>query len=87
MYKIVKVIDPFEEPKASPQVSDAINTLSGECYQSGPDGFVPFDVVENPTGEGEGLGWITDEEALAITDWIKEHGVEVGDSVLIQWSY
>ena len=86
MFKLMKVFDscrPIKD-KMPQDVYNVSHTLNNELWNNGNDSYYPFDIVERPTGEEEGIGWITDAEAKLLTDWLRAQGAEVGETVLIK---
>lgn len=43
-----------------------------------------FEIVKNPTGSINGLGFLTDDEMIKITDWLIKEGGNIGETVLIE---
>lgn len=66
---------------------DASHKFNTEAMNHGNDSYYQWEVVENPTGEEEGFGYLTDEEAGMINDFCLVNGAAVGDFVLIYHSW
>ena len=84
-YKTMKVFDSCLPPGNMPDyVYEVSRTLNSDLWSHGNDSYYPFEIVAKPKGEEQGLGWISDEEACILTDWLREQGAEVGETVLVK---
>ena len=82
-FTTMKVID-SQRPVRMPQnVFVASSALSGDCYGNGNDSYYPFKIVENPKGEEEGAGYLSDNEIKILTDWLIEQGAVMGETILV----
>jgi len=78
-----KVIDMIH-PRAPDEIYAVSHTISIECYNNGNDSYYPFSIVDNPSGEEEGAGYVSDAEIVLLTNWLIKQGAEVGETVLVK---
>lgn len=76
------IVDIHDAPE---EVVEIACVMCSDCHEGSP--YYEWEVVENPTGEEEGLGYLTDWEAILLTDYCKAQGAEVGQTVLIHTNW
>lgn len=83
-YKTMKVFDTCRPVGNMPQdVFEVVGTLNCELHNNGNDSYFHFEVVANPDTDEQGGHYVTTKELRLLTDWLKDQGAEVGETVLI----
>lgn len=92
MSQMRRVIDIHEAKKWDKTVFDKKNGTNNVFEAShklviglglGNDSYYAWEVVENPTGEEEGYGYLTNEEVALLNDFVIWQGGAMGEIVLI----
>ncbi len=68
---------------ASEAVWDASHILACEVHSTGNGGWYEFEVLEEPTGEEQGFGLLSDEQVKKLTQWLLRQGARIGEEILI----
>lgn len=83
-YKTMKVFDTCRPVGNMPQdVFEVAGTLNCELHGNGNDSYFDFEVVADPDENEQGGHHVTTKELCLLTDWLREQGAEVGETVLI----
>jgi len=80
-YKVFSSCILWRENKQEEELLKIICKYSLECTSNHI--LFYFEIVENPTGHEEGLGYLTDYEIKKMTDWLIDNGGKIGDTVII----
>ena len=80
-FKNTKLLDIHASDSAL--LFDASAKFNYDACGNGNDSYYAWTVVESPTGDDQGWGYLTDGEAKLINDFTLAEGAEIGDTVII----
>ena len=74
--KMMKVFDPYDMDR---KLNEALHEFGSECHGLPNDCYFHWFVDDS-----DGGGYMEEETAKEINQWLKDHGAEKGETVLIE---